>query len=245
MATIDELLVTIFNHPLTYLIVLGVLIIVIMRQLQAGRLKPEQKPDFGVRYRAKRTKDYLKQREKAFGFKPDKKTLLYYGHKSLGRILRTDDANITHRIRNNYGNITKTEQVQIEVITYRRLGFGAALKSFMGLGRLKILVDKKILEEGEDKLGRKRFNTVAIPSSAFFRERGGILFLSTDAGKQFIDEINADADYENAKGFVSDFPRRLSNLHPGHAAVADSMELEEQLEEKKRGSFISKFKRGG
>lgn len=239
MPTIDELLVIIFNHPLTYIIIGGVLIIYIIKTLQAGRLRPEQKPDFGVRYRAKRTKDHLDKRLAAFGFKPDKKTILYYGYRSLGKVLKFDEVNITHR-KNPH-----PEQLILKVITYRRFGLTNAIKSYFGRGRQRIIVDETVLQEGEEKIARKRFNTISIPSNAFFRERGGILFLSKDAEKQFIDEINADADYENAKGFVSDFPRRLSNLHPAHAANTDTLELEEQLEEKKRRSFVDRFRRGG
>lgn len=239
MASIDELIVIAFNHPLTYIIVLGAIVYLVIKTINQGKLKPEQKPDFGVKYRAKRTKDHLEKRSDAFGFKPEKKTILYYGYRSLGKVLKFDEVNITHRKKTN------AEQLVLKVITYRRFGLGAFIKSYFGRGRQRIIVDETVLQEGEEKIARKRYNTISIPSNAFFRERGGILFLSKDAEKQFIDEINADADYENAKGFVSDFPRRLSNLHPAHAANTDTLELEENLEEKKRKSFVDRFKRGG
>jgi hypothetical protein len=233
-----DLFTQLINTPLFWIVIILVVVYFLMKEYNKGKLKPEQKPDFGRKFRATRTKEFLERRNKAFGFKPEKKTIIYFGYRALGKLMKTDLVNITN-------HKSPTTETEAKILTYRRFGFFSWFKAGLGYGLQKIIVDKNSIEEGEEKLKGKRFDIIAIPQNAFFRERGGVLFLSKDAHKRLIDEINADADYENAKGFVSDFPRRLSNLHPAHAASTDTLELEEHLEEKKRRSFIDKFKRGG
>lgn len=228
MPTIDEVLVMVFNHPLTYVIIIIAGLFLILTKINEGRLKPEQKPDFGVRYRAIRTKKHLDKREKAFSFKPRKCYLFRDIHK-IGRILSIENI--------------PTNPEMLYAISYRRLGFVSWLLATLGIGKIRLIIDQKNLIGGFDT--KTDTTDFVLDSSLRFRERGGTLILSREAEKKLVDEINADADYENAKGFVSDFPRRLSNLHPSHAIATDSLELEEHLEEKKRKSFVDRFRRGG
>lgn len=239
MTSIDLLLETIFNHPLTYVAIIFIGFFLIVHEMNKGKLKPEQKVDFGVEYREKRTKKHLKKREKSFGFKPEKKTILFYGIRSLGRVLNEDGAIITVKEKDR-----KPEDAELRLITYRRFGFFNWLKTQFGFGKLKVIVDTETLEEGEDRIGRKWIRTLAIPTNAFFRENAGILYVSKKGAKKFVDQINSDLDLQNSLGYVSDFPRRLSNLHPSHAMQTDTMETEQALEEKSKRSFIDKFRRG-
>lgn len=217
---IDTIFAMVFNHPITYLIIIIIGTYFILGRYNQGKLKPEQKPDFGVKFRAKRTKEHLDKREKCFAEKfTEYKAKLYHGIRPLGRVLTLE--NIP---RNNPSN------VMLYLLTYRRFGFGAWFLSLFGFGKNRILVDSDSVPETWDE--DKKEVKYVIDKHCFFRERGGIMFLSKDIHKKFIDEINADADYENAKGFVSDFPRRLSNLSPAHAMKTDTMELDSQLDER-------------
>jgi len=240
MSNIDELIYIIFNHPLTYIIVIIAGTYLILKKINEGRLNPEQKPDFGMRFRAERTQKHLKKREGALGEKPKGyKAFLFRGIIPMGRILVTEGIPRIIREKNPHA---KTSQLFLYSLTYRSFGFINWLKSSIGFGRHRLLVDDTGITE-EWNADKKQVRYI-IEKDAYFRERGGILFLSKDAERQFIDEINADMDYENAKGFVSDFPRRLSNLHPAHAIQGDTLETEQALQEKTKAGFLSRFKKG-
>lgn len=228
MPSIDEILIIIFNHPLTYIIVIIVGFVLIINKINEGKLRPEQKADFGVKYRASRTKKHLDKRGKALAIKV-KKCFIFRDLHKIGKVLSIEDI--------------PTNPEMLYAITYRRLGFFNWFISIFGFGCIRIIMDEKNLSKGYNKTSDS--TDIVLNTNLRFRERGGTLILSRDAEKKLIDEINADADYENAKGFVSDFPRRLSNLHPTHAMSTDTLELEENLEEKKRKSFIDRFRRGG
>lgn len=241
MSNIDELLTMVFNHPITYIIIIIAGAYLILKKINEGKLKPEQKPDFGMRFRAERTQKHLSKREAALGEKPNGyKAYLFKGIVPMGRILVTEGI---PRIIKEKHSAEKITQLYLYSITYRRFGFAAWLKASIGFGKHRILVDESGIKE-EWNQDKKQVRYI-IEKDAYFRERGGILFLSKDAERKFIDEINADMDYENAKGFVSDFPRRLSNLDPGHAIHGDTLETEQHLEEKTKAGFLSRFKRGG
>lgn len=229
MSNIDQLLITVFNHPLTYIIVGGVLIYLIIKQLNEGKLRPEQKPDFGVKVRAERVKKHLDKRDKAFAVKP-KKAYLFRDVFKIGKIVSIEDIPIK-------GN---PKELMIYSIAYRRLGFFNWLISSLGFGRQRIFVDDQHIKGAfNDKT--KSIDYV-INKNIRFKERGGVLILSSRDESKVIDEINSDQDYENLKGFVSDFPRRASNIHPAHAMKTDTLELESDLEE--RGEAKKRFSWG-
>jgi len=242
MPEFDNLISLVLNHPITYIVIIIVGIYFIMRQVNQGKLKPEQKPDFGVRFREARVKKALKKREDAFAIRP-KKAYLYRDVFRIGRIKTVELIPTKWGVPNKDGRVKKVTEEMLYSICYRGFGMVAWLKDWFGFGRKRIVVD--------DTNIMKNFNDInkeihyVINNNIFFRERGGILIISRDAEKMFIDEINADLDYENAKGFVSDFPRRLSNLHPAHASATDSMELEEQLEAKSEGRKRFFWSKGG
>jgi hypothetical protein len=243
MPTIDELVVLIFNHPLTYIAIGGLLIFFIIKEVNRGKLRPEQKPDFGVRYRAKRVADHLKKREKALSWSPETKALLFNGIRPIGKILKIEEIPQIVKASKTNPSKKKGTQLYIWIIRYRRLGFMNWLISQMGMGRQTLLVDKDSIKSTFNDF--RKYIQYVIDKDAFFRERGGMLILSRDPERVFIDEINSDKDYENAKGFVPDFPRRLSNLHPSHAIHTDTLEVEQQLEEKSKRSFMDRFRKGG
>ncbi len=234
----EELLSGVLNHPMTYVIILILGAYLVVREVNKGKLKPEQKPDFGMKFRAKRTKEHLEKREKALGTKPTGyKAFLFNGILPMGRVL------VVERIPRIIKEKGKTGQIVLISVTYRRFGFTNWLLALIGFGRHRLLLDETGIKENWNQ--EKKQVQYIIEKDAYFRERGGILFLSKDVERKFIDEINADMDYENAKGFVSDFPRRLSNLHPAHAVHGDTLETEQALEEKTKSGFLSRFKRGG
>ncbi len=233
----EELIVGVLNHPITYILIIVIGFYLVIREINKGKLKPEQKPDFGMKFRAKRTKEHLEKREGALGVKPKGyKAILFNGILPIGRIMITEGI---PRILKEKG---KNEQIVLISVTYRRFGFTNWLLSLIGFGRHRLLLDETGIKE-EWNRDKKEVRYI-IEKDAYFRERGGILFLSKDVERKFIDEINADMDYENAKGFVSDFPRRLSNLHPAHAVHGDTLETEQALEEKTKSGFLSRFKKG-
>jgi len=216
--------------------------------LNKGRLRPEQKPDFGVKFRAKRTQEHIKKREQAFAIKP-KKAFLFRDVFKLGKIKTVEKIPANSNIEIGQGRNKKTikmdvkDQIMLYSISYRRMGWFNWFMNFIGFGTKRILVDDKHIEKVfDDKDKETQF---IINDRIYFRERGGLLILSGTSEQHFIDEINTDADYENAKGFVSDFPRRLSNLNPSHAIHTDTLETEQLLEEKSKRSFVDKFRRGG
>ncbi len=237
----EDLFVMVLNNPLFWILIMGIVMYFIVKELNKGKLKPEQKPDFGVKVRAKRVEEHLKKREKALAWKPEARAIIYMGIRPLGRIKKIEE--IPQMIRSSNPSTKKKkdkaeleDQIFLWVLYYRRLGIWNWVMDFFGFGKQKILVDKDSILSNYDS-DKKQIEYV-IDRDAYFRERGGVLLLSRDPERVFIDEINADKDYENAKGFVSDFPRRLSNLHPSHAVTGDTMELEssltEKAEEKKR-----------
>ncbi len=223
MSEIDTLIWTVFNHPLTYVIVIGAIFFLVIREINKGKLRPEQKPDFGVKVRAARVQDHLKKRDQHFAVKP-KKAFLFRDVYPIGKIVSIEDIP-QHSSKQQY----------IYSICYRRLGFVSWLFSALGFMRKRVLVDdqniKNIFDDKKNNV-RKGQIQYFINKNVYFRERGGMMILSNKLEKEFIDEINADKDYENVKGFVSDFPRRLSNLHPAHASKTDTLELESDLEER-------------
>jgi hypothetical protein len=223
----QDLISLIINHPLFWVAVMGIIVLFIVKEINKGKLKPEQYPDFGVKYRAKRVKEHLDKQEKTFSIKL-KKAFLFRDVHRLGKIKSVIE-------------IPHTNPDYLYTINYRRFGLWNWFISIFGFGKQRIVVDdKNIKSVFNDKT--KAIDYI-INKDIKFRERGGLMILSAKAETRFIDEINADRDYENTKGFVSDFPRRLSNLHPAHAMGTDSMELENDLSEKteqKKRFFWSK-----
>lgn len=231
----EDLVAQLVNHPLFWVVLMGIIIYFIIKEMNKGKLKPEQQPDFGVKYRAWRVKEHLNKRAEHIGEAPSKKTILYYGFRSLGVVKNIDIANVTEleRVKDKKQVPKVIGTFPISIITYRRFGFWNWLLANIGMNKRKLLIDQDTLSEGEEKLKGKRYMTLCIPDNVILRERGGVLFVSKNVIRTFIDDINSDKDFENTKGFVSDFPRRLSNLHPAHAAGSDKLELQSELEEKK------------
>lgn len=236
MATIDQTIGIIFSHPLTYILIIFIGLYLILRELNKGKLKPEQKPDFGVKYRAARVKKALEKREKAFAIKP-KKAYLYRDIFRIGKITSIE------LIPLKYGNPKVVKEEMLYSIVYRGFGLWNAIKSSLGFSKNRILVDDTTIQRVFSNPKKEIHYT--INNNILMRERGGVLIASKDGEKRFIDEINADLDYENAKGFVSDFPRRLSNLHPSQAMKTEQMELEEGLEAKAENRKRFFWSKGG
>lgn len=211
----EDLIALVLNHWGFWTVLLTGIIVWGVIRFNSTRLKPEQKPDFGVRYRAERVKKHLDKREKCFAIKP-KKAFLFRDVFKIGKILSIE------LIPSNPKNLYS--------MVYRRFGFYNWLITKIGFGKNRIVVDDQNIERVFDD--DKKAVDYIINNNIYFRERGGLMILSGKAQARFVDEINADADYENAKGFVSDFPRRLSNLHPSHAIHGDTLELENSLEER-------------
>jgi hypothetical protein len=236
----EDLVTIIINQPLFWFVIILIIAYFILKEYNRGRLAPEQAPDFGVKYRAARVKEHLDKREKTLGEKPEHKTLLFRDINPLGRVLYTE---LVPQILNDKAGNKTDHQINLQLITFRRFGFTNWLLALLGFGHNRLLVDAESIQSTFDM--KEKYGRYTIGRECYFRERGGLLFLSRETEKRFIDEINADKDYENAKGFVSDFPRRLSNLHPAHAAGTDTLELQQALEEKKKVSDRKRWVGGG
>lgn len=242
MASEADLLTQVVNNPMFWIIIVLIVFYFILKQYNQGKLRPEQKPDFGVKYRKARVSAHLKRRDEAFGQSVKGfKAMLLRDVYPMGRVLSIEF--VPRIIKPNAKNkIKEKEEITLSIITYRRFGFINWLGALLGFCKHRVLTDPSgYAEEWNDN--NKQVNII-LGKETYYRERGGLLILSKEAEKDFIDEINADADYENAKGFISDFPRRLSNLHPSHAMQTDTMQLESDIEEKHKAGYLSRFRKG-
>ena len=83
--------------------------------------------------------------------------------------------------------------------------------------------------------------TLTINPSSFISDNSGIWTMNTEAENELIDVINLQKDFSNLKGFVSDFPRRMSNMHPTNAAATEAVSHWHAEEEKMRKSRTSSY----
>lgn len=213
---------SLFQSPLIWILIMGVLIYFIIKELNRPKQK-EEEPDFGVKFRAKRVKEHLDKREKSFAVKPMKPTFLFWDIFPIGKIITTEDVPQVEKDKKGNDLIS----YYLTIIKYRKLGLWAWIKDIFGFGYVRLMANRDSINISYDERTKKGRYTIGRDS--YFRERGGLLFLSRETGKKFLDEINADRDYENAKGILSDVPRRLSNLNPSQAMFTERMELEELL----------------
>jgi hypothetical protein len=231
----DDLIAQILNHPLFWVCIMGIIIYFIIREMNRGKQNPEQQPDWGVKFRAWRVGKHLKKRDQQIAESVPTKTVLYYGFRALGIIIKIDIAPVTEfdKPKDKKTKPKALATYDVYIITYRRFGFWRWLLSAFGFSTYKIIVDKETLQEGEEKIKGKRYATLCIPDNVIIHEKGGLLHVGKNIVSEYLDQVCNDFELENIKGTISDMPRRFANLEAHHSAVADRLELESNLEEKK------------
>ncbi len=220
----EDLVVQLINHPITWVLIFGVLLFVIIREINRGKMAPETKPYWGAKVRKEITQNKVKDTVNTFGIK--QKLLLKRGIDKIGIINK-----VIHITR--HGN---PKSKSIMIIQYRPFGITSWLKSVIGRWE-HMNVQPDIVTTNKREL--------IIDPNYYIYSDSGIWTLSKKANRDYIEEINFEQDYENVKGFVSDFPRRLSTLRPDQAMFTDRQELDHNLEMAKERSKISRWVKGG
>ncbi len=177
-----------------------------------------------MKVRQKITQDTFKSNLQQFGVK--QKLLLKRGIDKIGIV------NKTYFMSRKGNPVDKS----VYIIQYRHFGLTAWLKAF--IGRWEYMNIKP------DVVTTNKQEMIIDPNFYIFND-SGIWTLSKSDNKEFMDEINLQKDHENVKGFVSDFPRRLSTLRPDQAMFTDRQELDHNLEMQKERSKISRWVKGG
>ncbi len=220
----EDLVIQLINHPLLWMVALGVIVFIILREVNRGRMAPEAQPYWGAKVRKEMTQKKIKDNVNTFGIK--QKLLLKRGIDKIGIINK-----VIHITR--HGN---PKNKSIMIIQYRQFGLAKWLKSIVGKWE-HMNVQSDIVTTNKKEL--------IIDPNYYIYNDSGIWTLSKKPNRDYIEEINFEQDYENVKGFVSDFPRRLSTLRPDQAMFTDRQELDHDLEMRKERSKISKWVKGG
>lgn len=226
------------NEPLFWITLIVAIVCYVYYKTSQSKIKPEERPDFGLKYRKERIAKHLKLRDKAFGLKIKVfKAMLIRDVYPMGMIMSVENIPYVHKENNK-----PDKEIMLLRYTFRKFGLFNRMLAWLGFGKMQLVTEENAIEEHWDE--KKKKVEIILPRTSHYRESAGVLILSRESCKSFIDSINSDMDVQNSLGFLSDFPRRLSNLHPAHAASTDTMELESDIEEKHKKSFMDRFRSG-
>jgi len=179
----EDLVIQLINHPMVWVGVTGIIIFLIIREINRGKLAPETKPFWGMKVRKKITQDSFKDNLKAFGVK--QKLLLKRGIDKVGIVSKTYHMN-------RKGN---PKDKNIYVVQYRHFGFVNWLKAVIGKW--------EYLNIQSDVVTTNKKEMIIDPNYYMYND-SGIWTLANSTNKNYIDELNISKDHENVKGFVSD-----------------------------------------
>lgn len=214
-----DLIQQIINIPYFWLVIILICVFFIIRELNRGKTRPEQKPFWGVEVREKMINKQMKKRSTTFSI-PTKYNL-FWGYAKIG-------------------NVKSSEQIlsnpdSVMLIHYVGNGLWNSLKSAFGFGLKHILCEPDVLHKEVNN------KNLVIDHHAFFTEIAGVWCQSKKSVITFVEQILGEKDWENHKGYVSDFPRRLSNLDPRQAMMTERQELDNELELKKDRSKLDRI----
>lgn len=228
----------IINSPYLWVVIILIIVYFIVAKWKGDKKRPEEEPFYGMKVRRAMTDKQLSNHMKMWGEKV-KRMNLFRGFVKVGVIVIVDplfkypnEAELKE-----LGIKTKEEGKILETyaIGYRKAGLMGLLK-YMFLGKFdKLLIDPKGIEIDYNN---KR---ACIDPKLHLLDDSSIWSTATNKENMIINDMNMKADHENVKGFVSDFPRRLSNLHPNQAVNTEAVSHHFAEEEKAKKARIGQW----
>lgn len=215
----EDLVTIILNHPLFWMAVMGVIVYFIIKEVNKGKLQPEAKPFWGMQVREGMVDKQLKKRQETFSI-PNKYNL-FWGYAKIGKVKNSETV--------------ITNPTTIMHITYVGNGLWNWVKGLFGYGLRHVLCEPNVLHK------ENRNKNLVIDHHAFFQDIAGIWCQTKKGIIDFLEGLMNFKDYENVKGFVSDFPRRLSNLSPAQAIHTERQYLDNELELQKDRSKLDRI----
>jgi len=237
----EDLISIMISQPYLWIILALVVVYFIVSKVREGKTRPEEEPFYGVKVREEMTKEQVTKRADTWGTKS--KLHLRRGFDRIGKILRTE---IIYKYEKDnpkvYKNGKKRAYEPVEnrmehyhLITFRHYGFVAWVMA--QLGRKKhLLLSPEVITVDND--------IMIIDPKAFLINDSGIWIYSNKRNISIVDDLNLKKDLENYKGFMSDMPRRLSNIHPSQAIYTERQELDANLQEQSKKNRISRWVSG-
>lgn len=220
--------------PASYFWAIPILIIIyfIVALFMKSKTRPEEQPYYGAKVREDMTKKQIKSRTVTWGTKSNK--TISRGWDKIGKVIRIEPV-YKAPVDEKGKPIPGGELKELWNISFRNMGFSAWIMA--QIGRYKhAVIDPDVITKKEKEL--------IIDPKAALHEDSGVWTLERKDHQSFINDLNLKKDLENAAGFVSDFPRRLSNLHPQQAIQTERQQLDADLQEKAKQNRISNWVKG-
>lgn len=228
-----DIFANLLNSPFFWLAISLLIILLIIMRFHKDKKRPEQRPFFGVEVREDMTNKQINKHIKVWGDKS--KYHLRRGFTKVGKLLRLDPI---YKFPNDEEaktlKIDKETLIETYVLSFRNYGFMAWLKALMGKHEI-ILVDPKAI-----KVDDKR-QTVILDPKVHVINDSGVWSTATNKELKIVDDLNLKKDHENIKGYVSDMPRRLSNIDVNQAIRTEGISHVYAEEEKAKKSRISSW----
>lgn len=238
----QDLITSIFGAPWIYLLGITIVVLIIISKFRSKEKRPETQAWWGRLVRRDLVKEELKHRMGALAFKCD--YVIYRGMGKLGKAHKYEV--VTKKVKRysspygkkKWNDKPSVEDIEIISIQFRNFGIWNWLKSLFGRYEYIMVTpdSAEIVKEKKQIVIDPKVHIIA-DSTIWTISRFGVM--------DFIDELNVKADLENTKGFVSDFPRRLSNLDPNQAIRTEGISHIYAEEEKAKKNRVSSWVSGG
>jgi hypothetical protein len=224
----------IISNPLFWICIILVILYFIIAKLREEKKRPEQRPFWGVEVRDEQTKKQLGKHIDVWGEKIGYN--FYRGLVKIGVVMRFDPIY-------KYPNpdevkdlgVDKEQIIETFAISFRKPGFVAWLNAVLLKKHENILLDPKAFV-----LDRNKKHLILDPK-AYIIDDSSVWSLATKKELKIVDDLNLKKDHENVRGFVSDFPRRLSNLDPNQAIGTEKTSHIYAEEEKAKKNRVSQW----
>lgn len=220
----------VITAPWIYLLLISIVCYFILTR--GNKQRPEQKPFYGAEVRADVTNKKLLEHVEAWGEKPSKFNL-WRGMNKVGVIHRLDPI-YKHPNATEIKDLKVAPDALLEtyVVAFRKAGLWNYLKAMLFKKYAKLLIDPKGIS-----IDRKNKQIIIDPKVHLIMD-SGVWTIATNKELKIVDDLNLKLDHENVKGFVSDFPRRLSNLDPGQSIKTEQISHIYAEEEKAKKARI-------
>lgn len=233
-----DLIASILSAPWVWLVIAMAIAGFVIIKLKNKKPPPETRPFWGYEVRSGVTKQDAKHRLQTFGFKGGQ--TLHKGFLRAGKVLKIEPIKRLYKVQEGRGKNAKfvTKEREHYLISFRKFGLMNRIKAWLGQYEF-INVSPAIctFDYGDKNL--------TLDANAFIADNSGIWTMNTEAENELIDIINLQKDFSNLKGFVSDFPRRMSNMHPPNAAATEGVSHWHAEQEKMRKARTSSYVGGG
>jgi len=234
-----DIVVELLNSSLFMgLLMLVVLFFILRLFMNRKKDDPSKQPWWGRKVRAKETQAQLEKRSDFLGVTA--KLVLYRGWDKLGKVKSVETVYRNRKVaeKQRDGSLTykpSGEIIELYHVKFYRLGKLNYIKAYFGFGFKYMVCDPQVVTV------RPKQKTFEIHPQAHIINDSGIWTVAKRDALEFIDDMMLKSELENMKGFVADFPRRLSNLSPDQAKATEFKSHEADLEEKKRKSRVSSW----